>query len=476
MPKDLVPVNFLFEIDEDLFDAESFAAAGDTVMGKPIQVFPAGRHICGDGRPLAVDPEDVASMVAFAKANPNRFAVTYDHERDVKRGSEAAAWWKAADTDANDRGLFSGPVEWTRDAANEVKAKKWRYISGDAAGYWDDQGWFHPQRLLAASLVPKPAVLGMEEVTLSMAFRGKPVQKLADEELCNKMTADGKEKLAEEELATIGQLQAPVGAASIAHAKCPHCGKVLSSPVASGDLKGVQQMDKKQICAALGLSPDTSDEAVMSHLKAGSQGSGAVGQMGAASATEQMSDKPKAAAPTAAPAPAEPVTRETLRQVFGDMLKENNAEQFRLAKEDLAKQAKAAEAKRVLDEAIRQGRILPVEREKFSADVERDPEHFEKDILPNLAVRNATSDAFKASAAGDPRPELTELQKFAQGKEIVAANDSDTAALDAIRGARAARLTTAAQFARKRGLVPNGQTSDGIGPLSQAFGLLREAR
>lgn len=180
--------------------------------GKPIHIFPRGQWEAVDGRVIVVTDEDGRELVADANGRPNDIAITYDHEEDKEKGSRAAGWMRAFEW--REDGLWATDVLWTLPAWEELKAGEWRYISGDAFGNGNpDRGEpFHPRRILAASLVPKPAIPGLTSIAMSAARTAAP----------NTEEGAGKED----------------------------------------DMK-----NKKEICKALGISEDTADEDVLKKVK-----------------------------------------------------------------------------------------------------------------------------------------------------------------------------------------------------------------
>jgi len=377
-------------------DESAYATVIDNlVLGKPIQIFPMGRTVCADGRKIHIDDDDARALAEYAAKNPNEYPVTYDHERDVRKGSQAAGWWSGLVVAAE--GIYSNAVKWTKEAAGELIARAWRYISGDAAGYYDEEGWFHPRRLLGASLVPKPAVLGMDEVTLS-------------EQLSQKygLAQNGGQKGVQMDLTKIRQklgLAADAGEDEILTAiskfsgkTCPKCGE-----------------------------PDGDEHQKMCSHKTSVQGGEkfAIGT--------KTSELPK------------PLTRQDITEMFSEVLQKERADIKADVEAKFAAQRTRERAEQLVNEGFAAGKILAVEKEEALKDAIADVERFARN-LPRLAVRGPVSDAFKPGAAPDP-PKL-DPATFGQKPEAQVIEGDDAVAQMRIRSARAIRLNEAIKLAR----------------------------
>lgn len=145
------------------------------IVGKPIHIFPNGTFTAVDGRAVAFDEYDAKALIDEVITRDTDVALTYDHEQDKARGSESAGWmprdafvWRAD-------GLWNTRPLWVVDVYEKlITTGKFRYLSGDALGIGSaDRGdAFHPRRLLAASLVPKPGIVrGLQGITLSADSR-----------------------------------------------------------------------------------------------------------------------------------------------------------------------------------------------------------------------------------------------------------------------------------------------------------------
>ena len=151
------------------------------VKGKPLHIFPFGTWVAVDGRHVVFDEQDGKLLVDDLKTRNSFVALTYDHEQDRKRGSLSAGWMDPKGFEMRPDGLWANGVYFTKPAyfgdnptdpakPGGIKGGEWKYISGDALGIGDANPGtpFHPRRLLAAALVPKPGfVRGLQGITLS---------------------------------------------------------------------------------------------------------------------------------------------------------------------------------------------------------------------------------------------------------------------------------------------------------------------
>lgn len=191
----------------------------NTIRGKPIHIYAAGRNQCIDGRIVDLNDKNGTKLAANINSIPEDRAITYDHETDVARGSEAAGWMRDFAW-INGSGLWAMDVDWTADAHAEILAGKWRFFSGDGpckvSKMPNGQEVYVPYQLWAASLVPKPALLGNVEAI---------------------------------KLASIASLQAPAKEAVHTPSSGPSRGKEIH----------VDEETRRATCAAFGLKEDATD-------------------------------------------------------------------------------------------------------------------------------------------------------------------------------------------------------------------------
>ena len=147
------------------------------VVGKPQQIFPGGFTRTVDGRAVVLDDENGPKLVADFNRREVDLPITYDHEEDVARGSEAAGWAGGLEWRGVDGGLWATDVLWIVDAWSEIQAGKWKYVSGDAFALEYESGRpytanstepAYPIRMMAFTLCPKPALQnGLGALTLT---------------------------------------------------------------------------------------------------------------------------------------------------------------------------------------------------------------------------------------------------------------------------------------------------------------------
>jgi len=100
-----------------------------------------------------------------AKVRGTDLDVDYDHKMDPAKGRQAAGWFK--DLRADDTGLWA-LVDWTDEAKEDIKSKKYRYLSADFYDKWTDQeGKVHKDVIAGAALTNRPFLKNMLPVNLS---------------------------------------------------------------------------------------------------------------------------------------------------------------------------------------------------------------------------------------------------------------------------------------------------------------------
>src|ERR1035437_443399 len=141
------------------------------IVGKPIHIFPAGDWTAVDGRHVEFNAQDADALVSDLKTRHADVALTFDHETDKARGSEAAGWMPVSEFVFKQDGLWNMAPLWVISVYTDlISTGKFRYLSGDALGIGSANNGdaFHPRRLLAASLVPKPGfVRGLHGIQLN---------------------------------------------------------------------------------------------------------------------------------------------------------------------------------------------------------------------------------------------------------------------------------------------------------------------
>jgi phage I-like protein len=138
-----------------------------------IELIPAGKFSTVDGRGpfLNEDPESIVAA-SIAKMPQVGLVLDYDHSTDLAapegRPAPAAGWLKEFKVE---RGAIFARIEWTRDAAEALKEKKYRYVSPvfehDKAG--------HVERILRAALTNNPALTELPAIASAVGQAPLPV-------------------------------------------------------------------------------------------------------------------------------------------------------------------------------------------------------------------------------------------------------------------------------------------------------------
>jgi phage I-like protein len=123
---------------------------------------PAGHFTAVDGRGPFVndDPEQIVAA-SIAKMPPAGLVLDYDHSTDLAapegRPAPAAGWLKGLKV--QDSAIFAR-VEWTEEAAAAIKAKKYRYVSPVFEHSKDGR----VERILRAALTNNPALINLPAI------------------------------------------------------------------------------------------------------------------------------------------------------------------------------------------------------------------------------------------------------------------------------------------------------------------------
>jgi len=100
--------------------------------------------------------------------------IDYDHKLDPSKGKAAAGWVKDADARSDGLWLF---VEWTREAAQALKDKKYRYFSAEFADALEDnQGNVLKDVVLGGGLTNRPFMKNLTPINLSEVVGNETTQ------------------------------------------------------------------------------------------------------------------------------------------------------------------------------------------------------------------------------------------------------------------------------------------------------------
>lgn len=146
-----------------------------------IALIPAGKFSAVDGRG-PFENEDPASIIAasLAKMPQVGLVLDYDHSTDLAapegRPAPAAGWLKGFKIEG---GAIFARIEWTADAADALKAKKYRYVSPVFEHAKDGK----VERILRAALTNNPALVNLPAIAaaeVTMAKKEDKSGKLSD--------------------------------------------------------------------------------------------------------------------------------------------------------------------------------------------------------------------------------------------------------------------------------------------------------
>jgi len=120
---------------------------------------------------------DIAKLTALASSVKTKARgidpdIDYDHKADPAKGNQAAGWVK--DAEVRTDGLYLS-VDWTKDAASDIKEKKYRYFSAEFVDEWKDpQGASHKDVLFGGGLTNRPYMKNLLPVNLSDLIISEP--------------------------------------------------------------------------------------------------------------------------------------------------------------------------------------------------------------------------------------------------------------------------------------------------------------
>ena len=327
-------------------EPETVIVAGkEYVRGKTVHIFPLGEWSAVDGRRIAFDRRDAAVLIADANARRNDIAITTDHE---KHDSDAAGWMQ--NFELREDGLWATDVKWTRGyfapdgktfvegAYEQIKAGKYRYLSGDSYGLGDgsENAPFHPRRILAASRVPKPAIDGLKEIQLSQR----------DEEAAK----NEKEKSMDKERIEKFRKQLQLAADTSDEQVMEHLEKAVEAQKKDKDEDAKNEAHRAKLAARDGEhKPECDNEECAGCKEKGS---------------EQMSAKEKDAA-TAKDAAVQAIAKEIAEGAIEGVTVAAKAHAEKLTKAEFAAREKEKAVDTDLLTAEKEGRLTPAERDGF---------------------------------------------------------------------------------------------------------------
>lgn len=149
--------------DQKQIAVAAFAVSiGDSDLPEWIEVLPAGTFAAVDGRgPFENSNPDLIIRASVAKMPEVGLVLDYDHSTDLAapegRPSIAAGWIKQFRVEG---GAIFARIEWTQRAAEALKAKEYRYISPVFEHSKDGK----VERILRAALTNNPALINLPAI------------------------------------------------------------------------------------------------------------------------------------------------------------------------------------------------------------------------------------------------------------------------------------------------------------------------
>ena len=141
----------------------------DTDTPEWVELIPAGEFSAVDGRGpfLNQDPDNIVAA-SIAKMPEVGLVLDYDHSTDLAapegRPAPAAGWLKQFKVE---NGAIFARIEWTADAAEAVKEKKYRYVSP----VFEHSKNGTVERILRAALTNNPALINLPALAAAQQNR-----------------------------------------------------------------------------------------------------------------------------------------------------------------------------------------------------------------------------------------------------------------------------------------------------------------
>lgn len=144
---------------------------GPDGISEDIQVLRVGTFF-HEGKAIEIKKSHLKSMVSNFKSGVRGIDIMLDYSHESEK--EAAAWFQDLYLSEDGKELWA-KVDWTKDGAESVREKKYRYISADFDfAYVDNEKLKdHGPTLLGAGLTNRPVVKRMNPTVLS-EYNNKP--------------------------------------------------------------------------------------------------------------------------------------------------------------------------------------------------------------------------------------------------------------------------------------------------------------
>lgn len=341
-------------------------AAGEPTGDPPrsrVQLMQAGSFSHPRYGKFTITAEDLASFAESIRTAADGGAATpidYDHSF-AERGDSRAAGWIEPDTAVVEGDALWATVQWTLQAAIAIRDKEYRFISPEFSFAERDRTTGKLVKrpvLMAAALTNRPFLRDMAPVQLSA--RG-----LAD------LFSSPPKRLTAEETAT---LEARTGAAAELVLRCLSADepelRQLAEQLATE--KEAQMPDLKAVAGALSLSEDADEATILAAITTNAEAAARVPDL-----ETQVKDLGEKVLPQ------DVIARLTASAAKG---------------EDAARKLHDLERNTLLDEAVRDGKILPVQKDSFVAMFDTNPEQ----VKELLDATPAKSFAEKGSGGEGP--------------------------------------------------------------------------
>lgn len=229
-----------------------------------IPVMPVGEYSHPTAGALSITEDDLRLLADDINTKGDRIPVDFDHSFRRGRGSLAAGWFVPGSASI-ENGMLTANVEWTTDAAEDIRAKRYRFISPE----WTfdkktPENKMRKPSLMAAALTNRPFFQNMPAVML--ADRGldeilgpEPVELLTEMEMRSAaewLVSDASELMLKEALA--GDREAKRAFVALAQVKA-------RAEKFRTDNQG-EEMDISAVAEMVGLAADASEEEVQTAL------------------------------------------------------------------------------------------------------------------------------------------------------------------------------------------------------------------
>lgn len=132
-----------------------------------IPVMPVGTYKHPSAGELKITEEDLALLAEDINQRGDRIPVDFDHSFRRGRGSLAAGWFRRGSAMV-ENGLLTAEVEWTADAAEDIRSKRYRFISPEwSFASKTKEARMKMPSLMAAALTNRPFFENMPAVMLA---------------------------------------------------------------------------------------------------------------------------------------------------------------------------------------------------------------------------------------------------------------------------------------------------------------------